>query len=101
MRSFKQFIEDLKNNIGWARTGLALDVTDPWFKREIESELTRRGIKYICSLCNLDGHYIFAITGGKKEKILDFVKWFKASGDWHYYITKHDSFHTRLTYLSM
>lgn len=101
MRSFKQFIEDTKNNIGWARTGLALDITDPWKRREVENELDMRGIKYIGSLCNLDGHYIYAITGGKKEKILDFVKWFKTDENWKYYITKHDIFKTRITYLTV
>lgn len=97
MRSFKEFVEDLKNNIGWARTGLAVDISDPWLRREVEAELDSRQIKYVTSYNPMKRRYIYAIVKGSKPKLMEFVNWFKTHDNWRFYTIKHTLFRTKIT----
>lgn len=82
-------LKNIWNNICWAFIGLAVDVSDPWLKREVEVELDSRHIKYFLSYNQKKKRYIFAIIGGKKKKIYDFVDWFKSHEEWRNYKIKH------------
>lgn len=88
--------KDLINNIRYAIKGLSIEVRDPFKKMEIEKQLAIHEIKYLGpSYDSSDGVYMYAIIGGKNEKIEEFIKWFTSS-DYRYYVNKHAIFHTKL-----
>ena len=96
MKTFQQLMEDLQNNIGWARTGLAVDVADPWFRREMEAELEARNIRYVATYSPKKRRYIYAIVKGSKPALMDFVNWFKTHEGWRFYTIRHMVFKTKI-----
>lgn len=91
------FIRDLISNIGYARIGLALDVRDPFKKRFIEGEMKKRGIKYKQGYFSSDNSTVYAVIGGKREVIQEFVDGLiKSMDNPEYYVTKHKIFRTKI-----
>ena len=91
------FMRDVINNIGYARMGLAVDVRDPFKKRVVEEELTKRGLKYCKGYFSEDSSIVYGICGGKKKDAEDFLRWYmKYEEHPRRYINHHKIFRTKI-----
>lgn len=95
--SFKTFID----NIGFARYHVCFETKDPYQKKELTDKMDEFGIKYSSGYMEMDGIYSYAVISvkGGKEKLMEFVDWFKKEHEWGYHITMHRWFKNDITCL--
>lgn len=89
--------KDLVDNINYARIAAAIDVRDPFKKMVIEKELDNYNIKYVKGFSFSRSATIYALVGGKKQDIYNFVKWCLETYDNNgHYINRHAIFKTKI-----
>ena len=92
--------QDVVKNIRWSKVGLSVAWNDPWDRRIIEEELKKRNIEYLFGYNPIAPSYECAVLGGDRQKIHDFVKWFKAERpDWVYFMEKNPLTNCQITCL--
>lgn len=90
-------IKDIIDNIKYAKRGLAIDVRNPWEKQIVEEELKKRNITFAKGFFVSDSSTVYALTGGTKEELRDFVKWYMSTSEHpKHYINRHKWFKTKI-----
>jgi hypothetical protein len=74
--------------MAWYRC--SFEVKDPFSRVEVEKKLEEMGIKCLTGYTDFLGLYSYAVVGGKKKKVMEFLDWFKGDGELRCFSSKNE-----------